>query len=621
MLAEQYNQLICKVGQKCYYLWGPIYNALLIELVDHKNDQLIRDLILYTPSDMTEEDLLLKRDLINNVLINAFYSNHETVHNILLELSKYISINKNNYNRKAITEAKKIVADVASQQCLTDLLIQQMDDSDEESRRYAVRSAFFLWQREKQIEGIETNHVSGWKIFEDLGSVAHISQWIFPSRFRLKSCYELSLSVLFEDYANQEVTNHLRIVWSEIVNKLMMADTRLENKYLQKVIPYFRTSILRFVTNIALGIVKDMDKDKMSVVSTDEFKQFFKLSREEKDYFRDMCSYIDPRDKEFNNSKTQLLKLAKTRDVLYSYLYLVLLETRFLMESNLGIDFVVEIVNEIIKTEPALPAIPMSIIYLSNFSDGKEAGEIDEEILNAEGLIIKNYHNLHRSICEGITGRRFLYSGMSSYPQYLKKKHGKVDEDLLSFFVEKMKAPINKNAYDYDLIRSYIINVVVPGHPKYRDLRAILECLSPIVEIARDPETILLIDGNDVDHTKSKEMLFSDLSRALASIQVYSPELVENFMNEEHLPEDFIDQVKRKSSEEIMASAVIGRAVFFIRDVVLGNPSGTLFQLFKKWFRSAPDYPNLAEWVSYLIALTLNELSGKALFHERWERN
>ena len=63
-----------------------------------------------------------------------------------------------------------------------------------------------------------------------------------------------------------------------------------------------------------------------------------------------------------------------------------------------------------------------------------------------------------------------------------------------------------------------------------------------------------------------------------------------------------------------MASTIIGRGIFFVRDVILLNPEGEISKIFQDWFQYALKAKNLTDWVTYLLKIGSNKLISEEVF-------
>jgi hypothetical protein len=205
----------------------------------------------------------------------------------------------------------------------------------------------------------------------------------------------------------------------------------------------------------------------------------------------------------------------------------------------------------------------------------------------------------------------------------------------LDAFVERARNKYD-GSYDPKKIRDYVVNVAVPGHPDYRDIGAILESLVPVLAIAFDEKEKeedlakaqarferygtakverFMTKEKHVSRKAKELVVFQEyLVDALARIDVYAEEEVGVFMDEQGLPSEFKDRVRNKSSEEELATAVIGHGIFFVRDEILLDPGGPLAKIFMDWFLLAPKCKSLADWISRALMMILNALSGNELF-------
>lgn len=352
--------------------------------------------------------------------------------------------------------------------------------------------------------------------------------------------------------------------------------------------------VLRLGTKLAVLMAKSLEEERMSVYDLREIELFFRSDAEIRETFRRLVPYIRSDAGDLDAVRDDLKRLASSRDVLCCYLLVLILCSHVLSRPDRTKAIIREIFEDVIEVRPGLPSIPMLIIALSNESDGRDGDEIDPDTLELEEEIIVRYQRQHDSTSVGRTGVRFIYSGLSSYPQYLYRKYGEVNRGVLHAFIDNART--EDGSYDRKIIYNYMVNVAVPGHPQYRDIGAILSCMEPVLRIA------IPDDG-----------LQEDLVDALARIRVYAPDKVDQFMDQQGVDGAIQDRVRNRSSEGEMASAVIGRGIFFVRDSILLEPDGPLAQIFLAWFERAPNCRDLAEWVDVLIRMVLNALSRAEL--------
>ena len=600
MSAEAYLKLIERTNEGCYFLWGPIRNALLMELAQG-NTELIAEICTGGSLNRERRMPVERKDMLIQVLTMAVQGQGEKdrekhrarIHNLLEQIVEPGFRRQQMLGPRSFVETKKLAAQVAGQLQFSDILKPLMLDRDEDVRRTAVRSTFYLWKEDKAL---------GLQILRELGDPDKVSHWLVPSIRRLHSCFELTLSILFEDYGEPMTTDHLHKIWAGVFGRILLQQGhRNEGRQPSspRVVRLARSFVLRQVVNLAIRLARYLEKERLSVYDIREVELFFESSSgmdEVKQSFRRLVPYMDFRAGDLEDVKSDLERLTLSRDVLSCYLLATILGAHVSVRPKRTAAIIEELFEEAVRVEPGLPSIPMLIIALSSASDGKDKDEIDAEILELEEKIITQYQVRHDSISQGRGRRRarFAYSGLSSYPQYPYKKYGRVNPSVLNVFIENARTD---GGYDRRKIHNYILNVTVPGHPQYRDLEANLASLEPILEIA-----------------DSDQELQQDLIGSLARIRVYDSNVVDYFMNEQGISREVQEKVRNKCSEEEMASAVIGRGIFFIRDAILLQPEGELAQMFIRWLEQAPDCGSFTEWGDSLIKIVLNALCDDELF-------
>jgi len=593
MSAEAYFDLIQRTGEGCYYLWGPIKNALLMEFMDGNSDLIFS---ICTQGSLTKDGAIPieRKDMLIQVLTNASYEKETEVKELLWQIAR---LQPKWFERKkshATTEAKCLAAEVAGTLQMSDILKYLMLDKNEDVRRQAVRSIFYLWRAEKSSNKPKEDFLS-LKVLKDLGDSKTISRWVIPSKRQLQSCFEFSLSLLLEDYHDQEITTLLKDIWAGILEKLLWHRAGRASHQISKVV---RSVLLRVTVSLMIRLAISLEKkERMEPYDLKEMTLFFKSSDSKyKAKVRKLSDYLNPNAGCLEDVKDDLRCLSTSRDLLSFYLLEMVGCAHILAYPKQTLVVIKELFEEAIKEKPpGLLSIPAMLIALSGASDGKSGAEIDPDILKHQEEFIVQYQIKHNSICQGKTDVSFFYSGLSSYPQYSYRKNGRVNKEVLQVFIDNAKT--GTNVEYFQKMHHYILNVAVPGHPQYRDMSAILESLEPALEGAL----------KDVELQK-------DLVTSLAKIKVYAPTKVEHFMIQQGIPDEIIDRVRRKSSEEEMASAVIGTGVFFIRDAILLNPDGELSKMLIWWFKQAAECPSLSAWINLLVKRMLNGISNVELF-------
>lgn len=645
MSAESYWKLIERTGEGCYYLWGPIQNALLLELANN-NTEIIYNLCIRGPLVNNRRMPVARQDMLLRVLMIAGQENpqyRDFVSELLWKVIRTRPSRESSVTNYNVVEAKKVVAKAAGQLQMESVLVELLQDKSEDVRQTAVWSTIYLWRKEKS---------AGFSILKELGDPQKISQWIVPSLRRLQSCFELSLSILFEDYVNPKTTEALQTIWADLVQKLFWYQkvnghgTALTSGRVAKI---SRTAILtlalRIAVRLGMNLARNLEEDRKALLDIRELEEFFHSSATIKDPFQTLVPYINPNAGNLTNPEAMdaLKKMVANRDILSAHLLLTILPVHLKVYPEQTLDIVEELFEEAMAFEeleqgkPGLPAMATLINVLSSPSVRKrgDTREINTTVLELQEKLIVQYQKRHYSICQGRTGLRFIYSGLSSYTQFPKRKYGQVNKMVLDIFIEGAQNKID-GSYDIRKIYNYIANVAVPGHPEYRHIGAILESLEPVFKLAIDDQVSSEelnkaqsrfkeygLDKADEFVQKEKDMgrkvkemvVFQEyLVDSLARIQVYDSEKVDDFMDEARLPSQFQERVRNKSSEEELASSLTTGGVMFVRDMIVFRPESQLSKMLIRWFEEALDCRNLADWLRSAAVLILNALCQDELF-------
>ncbi|HRQ38348.1 MAG TPA: hypothetical protein PLD25_10575 [Chloroflexota bacterium] len=648
MSAEVYCKLIEQTGAGCYYLWGPIQSALLIEIAEGNVD-LIADITLL--GGLTEEGKMpqMRQEMMVQLLCTASQEHYTRVSDLLRQLISVNALRGQTISTQQKIEAKKVAALVAGQSGIEAILLTLLEDRNEEVRRVTVEATFYLWQKERSA-GYTVGNAKGIAIVRSLGNSDRISRWLLPSRRRLQSCLELSLSLLFAEYDDEQVVAFLRDTWTKIVKKLLWYETDHQattGRHLQLI----RTLLLKLVVNSGVLFAKSIeDNEKLSIYDIQALDGFFRSSAKTKALFSQLAPYICSTYGSITEIRAELMTLALSRDLMLNYLLVAILGAQIAARPAETLEIIEDIFSKVITVKPGLPSLPMLIITLSSSFGGLDRDTIDPRALLLQSTIIKEFQIQHDSLCEiyrksNVLERiryketnhtlRFIYSGLSSHPQWNKEKYGSVNaHGILDVFIDNMR---DGHYYDLAKIHRYVVNVTAPRHKKYRDHNnAILDSLDPIFKLwlmgEIDPKEIIkavtlfqeygLKNGHGFfekeqsisRETKEYVVIEEELIRSLAKIKNYASDEVEDYMVNRQLKAEFKRRVSNRSEEEALASAVRGNGIIFVRDEVLLKPDGLLNKLFVDWFRQAPYCKSITQWISIAFMSAINALCDEPLF-------
>ena len=355
MSAEAYLKLIERTNEGCYFLWGPIRNALLMELAQG-NTELIAEICTGGSLNRERRMPVERKDMLIQVLTMAVQGQGEKdrekhrarIHNLLEQIVEPGFRRQQMLGPRSFVETKKLAAQVAGQLQFSDILKPLMLDRDEDVRRTAVRSTFYLWKEDKAL---------GLQILRELGDPDKVSHWLVPSIRRLHSCFELTLSILFEDYGEPTTTDHLHKIWAGVFGRILLQQGhRNEGRQPSspRVVRLARSFVLRQVVNLAIRLARYLEKERLSVYDIREVELFFESSSgmdEVKQSFRRLVPYMDFRAGDLEDVKSDLERLTLSRDVLSCYLLATILGAHVSVRPKRTAAIIEELFEEAVRVE------------------------------------------------------------------------------------------------------------------------------------------------------------------------------------------------------------------------------------------------------------------------------
>ena len=142
MSVSAYAVLIDRTDQGCYYLWGPLRNALFMEFAEG-NEDLIASLCIDAPLDEEQKMPAMRKDLLVEVLTMAGSERRQEIHDFLQRLIEH-SRHGRRRRLEGVQRSKKDVRLCSGQSGMGYVLVGLLQDKDEYVCKVAVRSAFFL---------------------------------------------------------------------------------------------------------------------------------------------------------------------------------------------------------------------------------------------------------------------------------------------------------------------------------------------------------------------------------------------------------------------------------------------------------------------------------------------
>ena len=573
-----------KATETTPFLWGAVRDALVQEVRGHGTKTLGQ--LCFTENQRVKEmlvDVLLyigrdEVDLVNSLLRQLMPPGRKTPE--LRKLRQVI------HTPTPITDprtrnAHKIAIEVASQLKLDWVLRTAALHTDPTMRALAVRFGYHLWKR---------NHVEGFDILEAVAEDA--ASGLVPNFMAFESVVGLSVIIFGEHYHDQAVLSRLHSIWRLMIGKLFrVRNGHTGRDVLQAII---RESVISFGITLVFRLFRELPD--YNVVSYSKIEAFFHLGSDEKALYGRLVGYINTDEARSASQWERDYRAAMNVDnVLFMFVTLMgfIAEGCATSSSLLALlPFLSRLFEEArrdVRTYHALADI-------ANIADNllvcnPKVDELFDFFVYAV-MTCQEYETQHPQVGRNRTSNapETRYLGPYVFHQY--RKTGEV---RTQWFESRIQSALSRNdTLFFDLLISVELPFVAFERQEPRAALAALE--------------LIFKRGN----SRIDQMIMTFLAR----LRVYYADEVDDFLEEQHAPDDFRLQVRTNEPVERVGDLVGQRSLFFIRDSVLLGSAELRSQL-QLLFGAAADCKNTRMWMSFMIRHVVNLMYGGQVLHQR----
>ncbi len=480
----------------------------------------------------------------------------------------------------ATRNAGRIAAEVASNLNISWLLQTAALQEDSTIRTEAVRFAYRLWKRDHQM---------GFAILEYL--TQRSISGLIPERAALESTAGLSMSILFENYHDEMVLRKLRSSWREIIAGILhaRANGNLRERILRRSLPeLIFSTIIKVIFNYIHGL-----PDYAAAANYSDLEAFFQLGATEKTLYKRLVSYIDV---EGNYSRDQMERdflavMMQTNNALIVFIVQLGLIAHACYDPLAFLPFLQRFFEETKKDVIAYPYMNDVIHVLDNVL---HRGPIDDVLFNFFVTTVEECQEFYISHPEAIRNRHYRTTpeahNLGPYIFHMYRKTGAVKTKWLEMGIQ--------------------------GALERKDttfFRLLLTAELPLIGIERQsPNAALLTVA--MFFQRSNTAIRSMIQAFLAHIRAYYPNEVDDFLEEQHVDNDFRLQVQMSEPEENIGTLVGQRSLYFLRDnIIMQSP--TLRSYLLHVFSKAADCRNIHVWLDYFLREVINLIYGGKILH------
>jgi hypothetical protein len=473
--------------------------------------------------------------------------------------------------------AKKIAIEVASNLNIPQILHTAALQADPTIRTAAVRYTYHLWQREPN---------AGFEVLEHLAE--HAVSSLIPKFAVFESVFGLSLVIFFDHPRDEEILNRLQSIWRTIIAKILDIKES-ENNWRNLFRTFIRERIFSFIITVFFKLVDEMPRHNFDYSS---LEPFFRLGIAEKMLYRNLIQYIDV---EGDYSKAQMendfLKASRVRNKLIESVTLMGLVAHAFQAPTIFLPFLEKLFAEA-QNDP-LPTTYLE--YITNIlwdllRNNPMMDNVFDFFVHATEECQEYYVKNPQTSTDNFYGAEAFFLGPYIFVRY--KRGESIHTPWLETRINTALLQNNIPFFDF-LLKSEL----------------------PLLGIKLQQPQIAL-DTLALFFNNRNEEIDQMIESFLAHLRIYYSDEVDNFLEEQQVPEKFRLQVLTNEPPETIGELIEDRTWYFIiDDIILDSP--TLRVPMLHILHMAADCKNLREWLDYVLREIINLVYGGVALRQK----
>jgi hypothetical protein len=554
---------IAKLLPDSTFLWGSLRRVVLLEC--QKGN--------YAPAlTLASTDNRLSRDLIVSVLKEVGRYDVEGVSTFIQEVLSNAIPRMRELKGPREVWAKTVAVIAAGHLAIDDAILLALGSRNESVRSIAVRETRQIWEKDPE-RGL---------------SILRCLQNNMPAFFRpvryvvLQSLFDVSIAILFQQSHNQKVVNELQVMWQQIISQVLFINNEkprgLRNRL---IVPLIRLSIIAIKR---LGAYAEADWGPPT--SLREIEEFCCQNDDVKKHMKQMIPYLDPAYGTLQDIRGDLIAAACGRDVLSTYVALIILTSRASMGDLQALDTLLSMTEEAVQINPPSPFAPQGIAVLTRvyYQQGFDSDQMLERIRSILQVYLLSGKGQYKTSI-----KTYTWLPVSHYLAVHYQRWNDLDEELVDLTSEMIR-----QTTDEDVLSNFAHSIAVISYSYNYDLPAASTAWLRRLAIG--------------EHENMRKVMEEGLARVYA----VAPEDVEDLMEDLALPQSIRQQVRAQSTVTMRECIVAGAAWTLDK---LMNPQG----LFSAYFAWALEQALVCEkfdtWLTLVARSLINSLYERRIFN------
>jgi hypothetical protein len=587
------------------FLWGPVKSALIQDAKEHGPDtilklcyedhQRIKEMMVAVLTDLGRDD----PQVIRRILLRFFPDKNEPG---TLQRAWHLVRNKGPFESdKQSSSARTIAVEVAGNLGIDEVLKRAALHEDPSARAAAVRFIYHLWQCEPA------------KGFDILAYVAaQVMHGPVPDPGALETVFGLSLAIFFDYQKDEQVLLRLQAIWRQVINSLFGINENASR--LGKVVrDLVRDQVISIAVRYAFHLMKEFPK--YNLVTYEDVIAHFKMKPQDKALYKRLNRYIDPAGSYSQEEmEKDLIAAIQLRSILTEGVVWILLAVQLVHHPDTTFPFLKQFFERARSDPVPNPwTLYVAMGVLSMVDYGLKEAVNDEAFqffIYAAGEC-QEYYGMHPTV-PGMA--RTVYAGhallLNDVVSWQYKREGTT---RVAWLEQWLKERIAAATTRWVALQERRDAGQLKEEEEEHFFDYVLETELPLIGIeGRLPGCaleVLALFMSECKATPVAEKVDALAVQTLARLRRAYPDQVDDFMEEQSIPQETQLQVRTREPIETVAEVIGGtRTIGFVIDQAINNP--TLREEIIKVFSKAADSDNANKWFEYTLREIINLIYG-----------
>jgi hypothetical protein len=577
-----------------YFLWGVVRNALTEEAKQPDLSTVLR--LCFTDQRQIEEQFtgMLEeqrvKEMMVDVLTTVGLDDPARTENILWDLlpqKKGTRIDTRSLNARR--NAGRIAAEVGANLSMARLLQAAALQKDEAIRTSAVRHAYYLWKRDHEV---------GFQILRHIAEKT--TSGLIPDLKLFEAPLGLSLIIFFENYQDGLTLETLQGVCREVIAHILRIREN-ESGWKKVVRSFLRERTLAFIINFVF-LLLDKFPAYGGAVNYPALEAFFHLETPEKALYSRLVQYIDVEGsysrEQMENDFLEVIKMTNNYLIVFILQFGLIAHTCYTPHEFLP--FLKKFFEEAQKDVESYPYMNDVVHVMDNVL---HRGPMDDELFDFFVSCVETCQEYYIRYPQAIRNDYTAAPEALNLGPYTFHYYRKTGTARTEWLKTRMQRALSRN--DTTFFRFLLTSEMPLIGIERQNPQAAFDALELLLQLFKDGEK-----ERDEEKSENEGKIRSMIRSFLASLKVYYPGDVDQFLEEPYVSDEDRLAVRTSESAETIGALIGQRSLYFVRDTILVE-SPSLRSYLMHILAEAVNYKSLRDWLDYFLREVINVIYGE----------